>query len=40
MDKLIEFLQFRVDALEKENKELKETIEQKPNYILTKTKSK
>lgn len=40
MDELIEFLQFRVDALEKENKELKETIKQKPNYILTKTKRK
>jgi prefoldin subunit 5 len=38
MNKLIEFLQFRVDALEKKNKELEDTIKQKDEYILTEIK--
>jgi len=40
MDKLIEFLEFRVQALEKKITELEQTVKEQNNYILSETQNK
>tara|TARA_R110002072_G_scaffold160411_2_gene311644 strand:+ start:4766 stop:4972 length:207 start_codon:yes stop_codon:yes gene_type:complete len=40
MEKLIEFLEFRVKALEKKINELEQTVKEQNNYILSETQNK